>query len=99
MSKEKEVPWTKYIQPAGMTLASSVNLMAAAGHLLFQKSEDTHNPFYFATMFTSAVYIASNGYAVSQVYASRCVADAANQQPNAAIEVKQISNMEEGRGR
>ena len=66
MSNEKCFP-KDAIQPAGMLFASSVNFLGALAGLIVSPETRT-NPFFYCAMFTSCLYMASNGLRVKQLW-------------------------------
>ena len=67
MAREHKDSWRDYIQPVGMATGSFLNLMGAVIHQCTSET-DRENPFYYAAMLTSAMYVVGNSYATRQVY-------------------------------
>ena len=67
MTHEKRKCWSKeYVQPAGMFIASSLNLFGAAISLMISDKDRT-TPLFYTAMCTSAIYMASNATKIYQI--------------------------------
>ena len=83
MSRENKTCWERgMIQPLGMAIGSAINLTGAITSLIISSNSDKVNPLPFicCAMFTSFLYVTSNGYRALQIYK--------HQEPTELTEVK-----------